>query len=296
MVRAWALACLPLVALLSGCLHPAPAAAPGPTPPAFAVPAPEWQPGFSWWFGREGEQQTASFTVARWVSLGGRVGVVGVAGEEGRLSTIQFVEAGSLRLSRLFAHGNVTQACTTPPEAMKEVPTRPSAGPLEFPLAPGKTWRPIDDGRLVNEYRVAGAERVEVPAGAFDAVRVEVHAWRSDPALAEWSRAQEQDEEGARRHGPVAVLHYAEAARSIVRVAHPGPIDTDAADARQPPPVLHPLEILGGAFLPHDPQRPLPQVVTSLAAHTLEQSEPWSTGKIVDAVEQGLCTRLQAEA
>lgn len=155
---------------------------------------PDFEPGDSWTFSLTDQwkhQVISSFTVA----------VKQIEGETVRLEGTD--GAGAPYFQTLTAEGNMV--------ALNGREYMPHMHHLAFPLSVGKQWKgeygwKRDDGAagtIKAEYAVTALETVEVPAGKFDAYRIEAQGW--------WSREN--------RSGKITETYwYAPATKRIVRL------------------------------------------------------------------------------
>ena len=209
----------------------------------------DWEPGFWWTFAPSGEGPGAP---ARMELLGegsvaGRAGHFATVESEGAPVGFGLWLAGPEALSqqilppagspdafcrdegladwRLFPDGEVGGPGQSPAPAL-----------LRFPLAVGASWEdvtfiqqftdareePAREGVIwtVQQGQVTGYGPVTVPAGTFDAYRVEIRAWH-DTAMADlpaWATTPTRKE--AMDASPLMVLHFAPEVRNVVRWEH----------------------------------------------------------------------------
>jgi hypothetical protein len=222
--------------LLAGCSQaPSKDAARPAEPPVepFSVPAPVWSAGDEWSFRTTNETQSTESAL----TIVGSTGYEDEAGQaveetalvgavrtpERTLGDLYLSLPGHLRSARAGVWGFWYDICAgrTAPRLSMANDDAWREPLLRFPLEPGKTWR-VEE-RLahvdyqVTEFRVVRKERVEVLAGAFDAVRIEAHMWHPPGFLDNLTAYEGTNEAGARRNGPALVLHYAEAVKTVVR-------------------------------------------------------------------------------
>ena len=112
---------------------------------------------------------------------------------------VQLTQDGVLRDTLIYAPGwNGRELPLTNTQRFRYEPTYPA---YDYPLAPGKRWRnvlrstDVATGRSFNTHvygRVLGWERVNVPAGEFDALKIERSVFAGNM---EGSRTQEEIQE-----------------------------------------------------------------------------------------------------
>lgn len=164
------LACLVLLAGLASCAGPpssAPSYTPGDAPAAVAAPA--VQAGDYWEYAvRDGYTELARghyrYEVTR---------------ADDRDIVVQVVHEGRLMDTLVFAPGwNGREMPLPNTQRLRYEPDYPA---YDYPLVPGKSWRKVvrstdvATGRSYRTYvyaRVIGWERIRVPAGEFDALKI----------------------------------------------------------------------------------------------------------------------------
>jgi hypothetical protein len=164
-MKQWTSACAVFL-LAAGCAAQLPQTPPAGVPPE--VSASEVQPGNAWRYAvHDGYTKLPRGTVEY------RVRAV-----QGNTVTVAVLNGGTESVELYARDGNWLQRPATNMQTFTYSPPYPA---FAFPLAPGKTWRSRvtatdpADGRsfpVMIEGSVLGWERVRVPAGEFDALKV----------------------------------------------------------------------------------------------------------------------------
>lgn len=175
-----------LGALLAGAIGQAGAQAVGDTGRRTPVAAPEHKVGDTWVYNK----------IDGWTGALEFVVVSSVKDFSPRGAVLEAVVPGSTMVTRMQRDAGFNLVRTENPNGVQTVsPFYPS---YAFPLAIGKTWaqkvsfaytaQPDKDVTAWFEGRVVGWELVTVPAGTFDAVRIELKAnYRASSGVGNWN-------------------------------------------------------------------------------------------------------------